>query len=174
MSEETGKRDKVELEESNQEFGKLVKISLLIGILVISGFIIYYALNQEPGYVGLGILNEDKKAENYPTEAKINKEISFYITVENYLGEDFTFRLKVFKGDENTKLSSKGSEDAYLNFTTKEKTLEDGEDWISSKYSLSFSQIGEDQKIIVELYEKNDEGKYNFNNIVYLRLNITV
>ncbi|MHA1148110.1 MAG: DUF1616 domain-containing protein [Promethearchaeota archaeon] len=173
MSEDKNSDKISELEQSDQELGKLVKIILIIGILVVSGFIVYYLFHQEPGYVGLGILNDDKKAEDYPTEAKINEEISFYVTVENHMGKEFTFRLKVYRGDEDTKLTSEGVKDADLDFTTRERTLKDGDDWMSDKYSLSFQEIGEDHKIIVELYEVNEEDKLVFNNIVYLRLNIT-
>lgn len=164
---------KSELEDSNREFAKLVRVALLISIIILSGFIIYYILNQEPGYVVLGILNEDKKAEDYPTEARLNEDIDFYVTVENQLAKELIFRLKVYRGDADTKLTSEGAEKADLNFTTKERTLMQGENWVSDKYSLSFQDIGEDHKIIVELYEVNEEDKLIFNNIVYLRLNIT-
>ncbi|KKK92065.1 hypothetical protein LCGC14_2706660 [marine sediment metagenome] len=52
--------EKSNLRKSYMQFEVLLKISLIIGILIVSGFIIYYILTPEPGYVTLGILNEDK------------------------------------------------------------------------------------------------------------------
>ena len=165
--------ERIDLEESQRALGKIVKISLILGILVVSGFIIYYVLNPEPGYVTFGLLNEDKKAEDYPTTAAINEDIYFYVTVGNYLREEFTFHLKILRGDNETELSSSGSEGAELNFTTKERTLEHQEEWISDKYSISFSDTGENHIIIVELYQITDEDKEEFYNILFLRINVT-
>ena len=74
-----------------KHFEALLKISLIIGIIIISGFIIYYVLTPEPGYVTFGILNENQEAENYPTQAPFNETIFFYLTVENNLEKVFNF-----------------------------------------------------------------------------------
>ncbi|MHA1293845.1 MAG: DUF1616 domain-containing protein [Promethearchaeota archaeon] len=164
---------KEEIEENKKEFDKLVRISLIIGILVVSGIIVIYLFNQEPGFVDFGLLNEDKKAENYPTEASVNEEINFYVYVGNFLGREFTFYLKILKGDNDTELSDKGSKHADLNFTTEDITLSNSEEWISDKLTISFAKEGENQIIIVELWEITKNNGENFFNILYLRLNIT-
>ncbi|MHA1271867.1 MAG: DUF1616 domain-containing protein [Promethearchaeota archaeon] len=173
MNRQNKNKEKIELEKSYKDYNKIVKISLILGIVVVSGFIIYYLLNPEPGYVLFGILNEDKKAENYPTVAKANESIYFYITVGNYLGRDFTFHLKILKGDNETKLKPSGAENAYLDFQTENVKLINGENWTSEKLSTSFSEIGDNQILIVELYEITDDGKESFYDILWLRLNIT-
>ena len=164
--------EKPELDISQRKFKEIVTISLLIGIAVLSGLIIYYILNPEPGYIGFGILNEDKKAENYPTEARVGENIYFYVTVGNFLNEELTFRVKVYRGDNETKLKPTGSKDADLNFTTKKKTLESGETWVSDKLSISFSEVGSKQILIAELWRDID-GDDEFWDIVWIRLNIT-
>ena len=178
MSEKKKSVEKLGQKQSNKELGKLIRIILLLGIIVVSGFIIYYILNPEPGFVSFGILNEDEKAENYPTEASVGEEVEFYITVGNFLTEnllekELTFRLRVYKGDEDTKLKSTGVEDADFDFKTKQRTLEYNEEWTSKKMSVDFSEVGEDQILIVELYQITDDDKEEFNNILWIRLNIT-
>ncbi|GAH72918.1 unnamed protein product [marine sediment metagenome] len=77
------KEEKKKVLNSYEEFDKILKILLIIGIVVVSGFIIYAVLTPKPGYCYLGILNSDKKAENYPTNAAVNESITFYISVGN-------------------------------------------------------------------------------------------
>lgn len=170
--ENTKDDDKIELKESHKQFEKIVKFCLILGIVVVSSFIIYYLLTPEPGYVGFGILNSEKKAENYPTEARVNENIEFYITVENHLSREFKFRLKIFVGDEKTELSSAGSKGARLLLSSAVITLESNTKWISPKLHIKFTQAGSNQVLIVELYEIAENNEEKFYNILWLRLNI--
>ncbi|MFW9946044.1 MAG: DUF1616 domain-containing protein, partial [Candidatus Odinarchaeota archaeon] len=132
----------------------IVKVSLIIGILVLTGFIIYYILTPEPGFVVFGLLNSEKKAENYPTEAKVNESVSFYVSVENYLNRDFTFRVEILKGDNNTILSStEPAKNATSYYNTTQIALKYSETWISEMFNVSFSQPGVHRRIIIELWE---------------------
>lgn len=164
---------KIDLDLSQKKFKEIVKLSLLIGIAVLSGLIIYFTLNPEPGYIGFGILNEDKEAGNYPKTVKLDENIHFYVTVGNFLNEEFTFRIKVYRGDNETVLKPTGSKKAELNFTTSKKTLESGETWISKKLSISFSEIGSKQILIAELWEITEDNDEEFWDIMWIRLNIT-
>ena len=83
------KEGKKKVLNSFEEFDKILKILLITGIFIVSGFIIYAVITPKPGYWYLGILNSDKKAENYPTNAAIDENITFYISVGNYLNRDF-------------------------------------------------------------------------------------
>lgn len=159
--------------EGPYDLEKIVKISLIIGIIVISGFILYYVLNPEPGFVTFGILNSEKRAENYPTEASVNEDVEFYIVVENHLNAEFMFEIRIYKGDNETKLSSDGSENADLNYTTDQETLDIGEKWESDKLSVHFGKIGSGQILIAELWEIKEDDSSTFYDTVYLRLNIT-
>jgi len=156
---------------SLREFDTILKICLIIGIIVIAGFIIYHALKPEPGFVTFGILNENQEAENYPAEASVGENISFYLTVENYLERDFFFNIKIKKGNNNTVLSSTGS-NGTLTFSVN-SSLHHKETWKSSRLNISFSQIGENQIIIAELWQNFTSKPEKFYNILWLRLNIT-
>ncbi len=172
MSNKDPKQDIVEVEKNKKAFGKIVRISLILGIIAVSGVIVYYLLNPEPGYIDFGILNSNKKAEDYPTEVAANESVDFYVTVGNYLNREFKFCVKVLKGDNETEIKDSGSEGAHLNFTTKEKTLKSGENWMSEELSFSFEKAGQGQVLIVELWEITKDEK-EFYNILYLRLEVT-
>ena len=156
---------------SKRQFEIILTICLVSGILIISGFIIYYVLTPEPGYITFGILNENQEAENYPTEASINENVSFYLTVENYLEHTFEFSVQIKKGDNDTVMSSAGS-NGILQYMIND-TLNHKELWISEKLNISFSLIGENQIIIAELWQIT-ETSLEFFDILWLRLNITI
>lgn len=157
---------------SKKEFDILLKICLITGIVIISGFIIYQAFKPEPGYVTFGILNENQEAENYPTNASMNVNISFYLTVENYLDRDFSYQIQIKKGDLMTSMNPHSGSDGIVNFTIGNFTLKNKQTWLSEKLNVSFSEVGENQIIIAELWQiKNSEIEYF--NILWLRLNIT-
>ncbi|MFX0103956.1 MAG: DUF1616 domain-containing protein [Candidatus Hodarchaeota archaeon] len=172
MNETSKKNEKHNLKNSNKHFEILLKISLIIGIIVISGFIIYYLLTPEPGFVTFGILNENQEAENYQKNAAVNETIFFYITVENYLNRDFTFKVEILKGNNNTLLSSRGSENATSYYNTSQYTLSHNDYWFSERLNISFSEAGANQIIIAELWQIKNEIE-EFYNILWLRLNIT-
>jgi uncharacterized membrane protein len=124
--------------------------------------------------VGFGILNSEKKAEDYPTNITLNEAIYFYAFVDNQLERSFSFVVKVFKGDNETKLSSEGSEGAELNFTTEKATLKPQQDWFSEKLSISFNQNGTGRLLILELWQITEQNQEEqFYDITFLRLNVT-
>lgn len=172
MNEINKKNEKKDLTISNKHFEKLLKVCLIIGIFIVSGFIIYYALTPEPGYATLGILNEEQKAEKYPTEAKVNETISFYVSVENQMEREISFRIEILKGDNKTIINSSGSINSLSYFNTTKITLLNNQFWMSNRLNISFSQPGAYQRIIVELWEIKDESEVFYNNL-YLWLNIT-
>ncbi|MFW9970967.1 MAG: hypothetical protein ACFFDF_12290 [Candidatus Odinarchaeota archaeon] len=159
---------------SNEHFEKLLKICLIIGIIVVSGFIIYFILTPEPGSVTFGILNENQEAGNYQKEAAPNETVSFFLTVGNQLEREFIFGFKIKKGNDNTVLSSNGSNgsNGTLYQTIGNFSLEPKQVQIYGEYNISFSDVGEDQIIIAELWQIKGEIEQYF-NIIYLRLNIT-
>ncbi|MFX1428037.1 MAG: DUF1616 domain-containing protein [Promethearchaeota archaeon] len=165
-------KEKIGSNKSNsKEFDTILKICLIIGIIIISGFIIYFVLKPEPGFVTFGILNENQEAENYPTQASVNETISFYMTVDNYLDKVFNFNIKIKKGDNTTVLSSTGS-NGTLQYMIN-SSINHKEKWVSNKLNISFSQIGANQIIIAELWQNFVSKPEEFYNILWLRLNIT-
>ncbi|HEC39658.1 hypothetical protein LCGC14_0943540 [marine sediment metagenome] len=120
----------------------------------------------------MGILNEDKKAEDYPTRAAVNDTISFYVTVGNHLKRDLSFQVQVKRGNKDTKLAPDVPTNGSLDFIVGNFTISNREDWISQKLNISFSQIGENQIIITELWQiKNNIPE--FYTKLWVRLNIT-
>ncbi|TFG26329.1 MAG: DUF1616 domain-containing protein [Promethearchaeota archaeon] len=172
MSKNKPPKNISELELSYIQFQKLLRFSLIFGIILVSGFITYYVLFPEEGYIGFGILNEDERAEDYPTSAKVNQTINFYITVENQLDHKFTFKIIILRGDEDTKLSPEGSKHANKTSTTDKESLKPGEDWMSDKLSVSFAYNGTDQVLVVELWKYNEDNSREFWDILWLRLDI--
>lgn len=166
-------RDKELIQHSStKQFETLLKICLIIGIVIISGFIFYYILTPEPGFITYGILNENQEAGNYPTNVTVNNPIFFYITVDNHLDRDFSFQIQIKKGDETTSKNPTYGSDGILNYTLGNFTLEDKQSWVSEQLNVSFSEVGDNQFIITELWEiKNTEIEYY--DILWLTLNIT-
>ena len=164
--------EKNNLKKSYKQFGILLKISLIIGIIIVSGFIIYYILTPEPGYITLGILNEDKRAENYPTEASVNETIFFYVNVGNYMNRDYSFRVEILKGDNKTVVLSSGSINATSYFNTSKITLLHNQIWMSEMLNISFSQPGAKQRIIVEIWEILNSGIEKYFSNLYIWLNV--
>jgi uncharacterized membrane protein len=174
MNEKMKQKENAQLQSSRMAFDKILKICLIAGIIIVSGFIIYYILTPEPGFVTFGLLNSEQEAGDYRTNASISEDIEFYVVVENHLGFDFTFHLKIYKGDNQTQLSSSGSENANLNQTTAQVTINNEIRWKSDKLIISFLQIGSNQTIIVELWQMTAGSPDKFYDITWLRLNITV
>ena len=157
---------------TKNNFEKLVKISLLIGICVVTGFIIYYILTPEPGYIYFGVLKDGDELENYAIEAKTGENINFSVIVGNYMKRDYQFRVKVLKGDNNT-IIYPGPSNGTLVYTLVNTTLTHGNTWISNIINVSFSETGANQLIIIEIWEIIEEMEYFF-DILWLRLNITI
>jgi len=173
MNEIIKKNKNNTLKESNRQFETLLKISLIIGIIIVSGFIIYYLLTPEPGYITSGILNRDKKAENYPTEAKVNESIPFYITVGNYMNRDFSFQIQIKKGNNDTLMGPNIPSNGTLDIIIGNFTLINKENWNSGRINVSFSESGENQRLIVEIWQIQNEVVEYYNNL-WLWLNITL
>jgi uncharacterized membrane protein len=160
------------VKHQNNHFEKLLKICLILGIVVVSGFIIYFIFTPEPGFVAYSILNEDQEAGNYPTEAVVNETISFYLNVENHLDRQFEFGFKIKKGNKYTSLSSNNPSNGTAYQTLGNFTLNPNEFQIYGEYNISFSEVGEEKIIIAELWQLRNEIE-EFFIVHYLRLNIT-
>ena len=175
MTKANKHKEKAELELENIQFQKILKISLLMGIIIVSGFIgyyiWYYSVSHEEDHIGFGILNHRKEAEDYTTVAYVDQPIDFYVTVENELSREFTFKVRVYRGPAHTQLSSDGSQNAIHLFSTDKETLRPGEDWESDELTITFPENGSNQVLLVELWEY-PEGDRDFYDILWLRIHI--
>ncbi|MFX1337223.1 MAG: DUF1616 domain-containing protein [Promethearchaeota archaeon] len=173
MNSKVNHKEKSEIELASIQFERLLRFSLICGILIVSGFIVYYIMTPEEGYIGFGILNKDERAEDYPTTAKVNESIGFYVTVENELDHDFTFKVIIFLGNKDTKLTpDEGSKHANKTSTTDKETLKPSEDWMSKKLYVKFPYNGTDQILIVELWKYNEDNSREFWDILWLRIDV--
>jgi len=171
MNSKVARKEQSDIEIASLQFQRLLRFSLISGILIVSGFIVYYILVPEEGYIGFGILNHDERAENYPTTGKVNQSIGFYVTVDNELDHDFTFKLIILLGNEDTKLTpDEGSKHANKTSTTEKETLKPEEHWMSDKLYASFPYNATDQILIVELWQYNADNSREFWDILWLRI----
>jgi uncharacterized membrane protein len=173
MSRVNDKQHSNKLDRNYKEFDKLLKLLLIIGIIVISGFIAYAIFTPRLGYITTGLLNSEKKAENYPTTTTMGENVTFYVSVANYLNRDFSFRLEILRGDNNTIFGPAPSVNAYSYVNLSTIILLHGENWISNSLNVSFSQPGNGQTIIVEIWEMDGETNKKFWEILTLHLNVT-
>ena len=79
MSTEVKKKSAEARDDSKgfKHLGKLLTVCLIAGIVIITGFIIYYLYTPESPYHTYTILNEDKRMELYPTNASKGKIFRF-------------------------------------------------------------------------------------------------
>ncbi|KKN71865.1 hypothetical protein LCGC14_0416140, partial [marine sediment metagenome] len=104
--------------------------------------------------------------------ATVNETISFYVNVGNYLNRNFSFQIQVKRGNKDTLMALNVPTNGSLGFIIGNFTLNDKEGWTSEQLNISFSEQGENQIIIAELWQiKNAEE--NFYSKVWMRLNIT-
>ena len=164
---------KIKRIQEKLEFDKLLKLLLIFGLIIVSGFILYHTLKPKSGYITFGILNSDMSADNYPSNASIGENIPFYIFIGNHLNRELNFRLDILIGDNNTYLAlnqpTNGS--SYLNITS---NILNGVDWISNLINVSFSESGINRLIIAELWMINADLTEKFYDSLYLRLNVTL
>jgi uncharacterized membrane protein len=99
MSYEEKHTRATDLEKNYKYFDKILTVLLLIGIIITCGFLLYSIFNQEPGYVNFGILNSEKESGNYPVSVEVGNIVSFYLTVDNYLSREFSFRIEILIGN---------------------------------------------------------------------------
>jgi len=180
MSEDIKSKKKATIDISNKQFEKLLTVCLLVGIIVVGAFVVYYILTPEEGFVEFAVLHQDPntgewEAENYLVNTTIGQEVNFSFEVLNFLKRDLTFRVKVLTGNGsiiNNKLHSPDS-GAVLNTTTENYTIPHGQSWNSVKYNITFFEIGENQMIILELWEIIDDNQEKYWTHLWLRVNVT-
>jgi uncharacterized membrane protein len=172
ITEEAKSQENPEGKEGFKHFGKLLTVCLIAGILIITGFIIFYIVNPESPHHTYAILNEDKHMELYPTNASVGEEIPFYVALGNYLEEDLIFTVKISKGDNTTFLSPYGSLNTEFNYTASNFILAHEKVWISNRLNISFYETGK-HIIIAELYGITAELQELIYNVAFIRVNIS-
>ncbi len=158
--------------EGKKNLVKITKIIIVVGIILTSFFIIYEILNIEPDFVTLGVLNSEKKAENYPIDVNVGEEFTVFVSVGNNLATNFTFSVHVLTGDQKTFVSKTTGSNGTLKQKLSSITIQPGEEWISNAQRFSFYSAGENLMVIFELW-KVENSKETFYDVVFLRLNVS-
>ncbi|WP_371803244.1 DUF1616 domain-containing protein [Candidatus Lokiarchaeum ossiferum] len=155
---------------------KITRIVLLVGIIVVSGAMVYTLTRPEEEDVLFFILNEDQVMKDYPVNASVNQNVSVHAFVENHLQRSAEFAVRVYRGNSNlTHNISIGVEHnsyaTYLfNYT---KILENEVSWITPKINVSFPIAGPDQQVILELWVNTDFGwRFLPEYITFLRIEV--
>ena len=167
-------KTKLRLELSDKHFQKIVTTCLLIGIIIVSGFVFYYVLIPKEGTISFGVLDENKGVEDFPKNLTIGEDVTFYISVVNNLLRDAEFKIYVLKGDNDTDNRYYHNESgAEINYTISNIVIKNGNEWLSEPQNISFYELGENHMVIVELWEilSDDSEKYWIHD--WFRLNIT-
>ncbi|TXT62534.1 MAG: hypothetical protein BAJALOKI1v1_910003 [Promethearchaeota archaeon] len=168
----TSSQESEDVKKEFKHFGKILTVCLIAGIIIITGFTIYFLYTPESPYHTYTILNEDKRMELYPTNASRGQDISFYVGLGNYLEEDLLFTIRISKGDNTTILSPYGTLNGQYNYTATNFILGHEKLWFSDQLNLSFYETGS-RIIIAELYGITLESNHFIYNVAFLRINVT-
>jgi uncharacterized membrane protein len=145
---------------------------LIVGILVVSGFIAYNLLKPNEEYVLFALLNEDMELGNYNSHLQPGNSTSLYFYLENHMQRTTEFNVRMYQGNESSYIKpSQGILNATLigNFT---HTLENNANWTSFQ-TVRFDQTGM-QFVGFEVYKLTNNGwSYIENHTIYLRINVT-
>jgi uncharacterized membrane protein len=140
---------------------KITKIVLIAGIIIISGAMIYTFTKPEEQDVLFFILNENQEMKDYQTNSTVGENVSVYAFIENYLGYSENFSVRVYRGNSNISINvsigvSENINATYLfNYTY---TIENEKSIISDVINIPFFETGLNQKILLELWIKTDNG----------------
>lgn len=169
MSEDSEWKDGLSL-------NKMTRIVLLVGIIVVSGAMVYTLTRPEEEDVLFFILNEDQVMKDFPVNASVNEPVSVHAFVENHLQRTAEFSVRIYRGNTNlTHNISIGVENnpnaTYLFNQT--KMLENEASWITPMINVTFPFAGLDQQIVLELWINTDFGwRYLAEYIIYLRIRV--
>jgi uncharacterized membrane protein len=154
----------------NENKGYALPVVLTL-ILVSSIIIGYYAITRLPpeGYTTIYVLDEQKKAADYPELLVLNKNNTFnvWVGVKNHMGKTASFNVS----QKVVNMTSSFPVEAEVK-SSYVKTLANGETW-ETLATVSINQPG-NYSVIFELWMYNDDlGAWQFTNN-YPVLNIEV
>jgi uncharacterized membrane protein len=147
----------METENSSSNLETITRIVLVFGIIFILGGIIYQTTRPEETDLLFFLLNENQEMRNYPTNTTLENPVGFHIYLENQLNNPYDFAVRVYVCENSynidtltTVYNTSGAH--YIENQTIQ--LNDKQQWISDQFEISFNEVGENQIIIVELWQK--------------------
>lgn len=161
---------------SAPELEKITRIVLIIGIISVSGAIIYTLTLPEEEDLLFFVLNEDQALRDYPTNSTVDESLILYTFIQNSLGEPYNFTVNVFLCENTTIIDPQQSlfqnphAEFYIN---QSKLLDNKEEWISNPFSIEFDTPGQNQIIGFELWIY-EEGIWTFKSNYILTIHIDI
>ncbi len=156
---------------------KMTKIVLIVGIIIISGAMIYTFTKPEEQDVLFFILNENQELKDFPTNSSVGENVSIHALIENHLGYTENFLVRVYRGNTDISInksigvSENVNADYLYNYTY---TLENEQSLISDMINVTFFETGLNS-LIIELWINSDNGwEYYPNYILFLRISIDI
>jgi hypothetical protein len=164
-----------DIERSNPQLEKMVKIILIAGILIIIPFIFGVSLRRDPPYTIWGVLNDEMEAGNYPTTIQTNENISLFLFVECHKYGTINVGIRHIVGvNSSLELNSEGTVGGTLvqeiNFTA-----QDAVRWESTQINSTIATpLGANEHFIIafELWLELNLI-WTFHDLLYIRLNTT-
>ena len=155
---------------------KITRVILIVGILGISGAIIYTLSLPEEEDLLFFLLNENQSMSDYPTNVTVNGSLTFYIYIHNMRLEDHEYQVNCYQGDLNgtiDPMKSVANNQDFVQIASQTTDLNYTQEWISNPFDIIFQEIGNDQRLVFELWVNRD-GVWEFIPDYVLTLNIDV
>ncbi len=155
---------------------KITRVILIVGILGVSGAIIYTLSLPEEEDLLFFLLNENQSMSDYPSNVTVNDSLTFYIYIHNMRLEDHEYQIKCYQGDLNgtiDPMQSVSNNQDFVQIASQTTDLNYTQEWISNPFDIIFQEIGNDQRLVFELWVNRDGG-WEFIPDYVLTLNIDV
>ena len=155
---------------------KITRVILIVGILGVSGAIIYTISQPEEEDLLFFLLNENQSMGNYPTNVSVDVPRTLYIYIQNMRLEDHEYLIKCYQSDSNgtiDPMQSVSNNQDFVQIASQSVDLNYTEEFISDPFDIIFQEPGNDQKLVFELWV-NREGSWEFIPDYILILNIDV
>ena len=146
----------METENSSSNLETITRIVLVFGIISLLGGIIYQTTRPEETDLLFFLLNENQEMRDYPTNTTLDDPVGFHVYIENQMNNPLDFAVRVYVCESTYNIDTLMTVNNTLGADYIENQtvhLDNNQHWISDKFDINFTEIGENQIIIVELWE---------------------
>jgi len=155
---------------------KITRVILIVGILGVTGALIYTVSQPEEEDLLFFLLNENQSMGNYPTNITVNSSLTFYIYIQNMRIEDHEYLIKCYTSAANTTIDpmqSVSNNQDFDQIASQTVDLNYTMEFISDPFDVVFQESGNDQRLVFELWVNRD-GTWEFMPNYVLILNLDV
>ncbi len=161
---------------SDLSLEKITRIVLIVGIISVSGAIVYTLTSPKEDDILFFLLNEEQMLKDYPTNVTQGNKVIIHIFIQNLMHETKNFQIHIYRGYSDTYIDPEVSIISNPNVTSvkvQNIVLANEEQWISDPIEVEFTEIGDNQLIICELWIKNGEQwEYLPGYVLTLRIDV--